>query len=315
MSTKQTNESAETTGVELINPKELVIHPLRKEVLLSMEEKPGKVKAAIDNAWTQTPKQIVPVTYTVCEIDGVLKKALLDGEVRVYNAIMQNVPVIPAIRVTTDGLDTVELFKKILVPNQSFHISLLEIGKAATRLFQEMAPGQGTRNTEEKGINVDDIIAGILGYGLKSSRVKKCRLVYEVNPELLRQVDNKELKSLAAAYNTVKRPKTKKVKNYGDGDEIEITGNMDEREISVSQPTSNTPVETDTQNTKGSASVWEEMPMNNNISTFHLLKEKDGNAGSTTDSIPEVTVKLEGNEKSFPVTCPCCTNKIRVTTI
>ncbi len=251
------NEEEVPVIIEYIDPNKFVDHPLKKELQLSQEEKPKKALDAMHNAWTQLPDQVAPVIYTLCMIEGVERKAILDGSGRVAKAKENNVRLIAAIRVRVDNDDRKKVFEKILAPNTTFHISLFEIGKAATTLFKEYSPGQGSQNAPEKGVATDGIIAGKLGYGLNSSRVKKARLVYEANPDLLRQVDNKELKSLAAAYNTIKKKKVNNSKRHRDGDEVEIGGSNTEGltysdEIASIKPVE--PIEIDTKNISASES-------------------------------------------------------------
>jgi hypothetical protein len=314
------NEEEVPVIIEYIDPNEFVDHPLKKELQLSPEEKPKKALEAMDNAWKQLPDQVAPVIYTLCFIDGIEKKAILDGSGRVTKAKENNVRLIAAIRVTVDNNDRKKVFEKILAPNTTFHISLFEIGKAAAILFKEYSPGQGSQNAPQKGIDTDGIIAGKLGYGLRSSRVKKSRLVYEANPDLLRQVDNKELKSLAAAYNTIKKKKVSNSKRHSDGDEVEIGGNNTEgltysNEISSNKPVE--PIEIDAKNINASESVDWKKPAGG-LATDAIpedLTEKKSAADTTAGEIPTVTIKLSLNGQSIRMTCPCCSNQIMVKTI
>ncbi len=286
-------------AVELIDPKLFIDHPLKNELQLSLGERPQKAKDAMNNAWDQIPDQVVPVLYALWTIDGVERNATLDGSGRVAKAIENKVPLIPAIRVPIDNNDTLEIFKKILAPNHSFHISLLEIGKAAARLYKEYKVGQGKRTDLSGGkeIDPDDEIAGLLGYGLNSSRVKKARLVYEANPELLRMVDDKEMKSLSAAYNTIKRPKIKNAKSYSDGDEVAINCNTDEV-ATENDSLSNTQDEATTFDSDSKPVLKKELVFKND-----------------TTAMPEVTVALSQNGNPFVIMCPCCNNQVRVKTI
>lgn len=303
--------------IEYIDPYEFVDHPLKKELQLSPEEKPKKALEAMDNAWKQLPDQVAPVIYTLCFIDGIEKKAILDGSGRVTKAKENNVRLIAAIRVTVDNNDRKKVFEKILAPNTTFHISLFEIGKAAAILFKEYSPGQGSQNAPQKGIDTDGIIAGKLGYGLRSSRVKKSRLVYEANPDLLRQVDNKELKSLAAAYNTIKKKKVSNSKRHSDGDEVEIGGNNTEGHTYSNEISSNKRAVVDANNGNASESASgkklagdladDAMPED--------LTEKESNADATGEVMPTVIIKFSLNGQSVIMKCPCCSNQIKVKTI
>jgi len=277
------------TAVELIDPKEFVPHPLKSELQLPMDKKPLKAKAAMDNAFEQIPEQVIPVMYTLCEIDGVIKKAIIDGMGRVYKAIENNVAFIPAIKIEIDSTNAKEVFKKILAPNHTFHTSLLEIGKAASRLHKEFSVGQGKRpEPGKKQEDPDDVIAGLLGYGLRSSRVKKARLVYESNPNLLRMVDAGELKSLAAAYATTKKTRPITVDSYADGEESVIIGSDTEGVIAQNNHSAVIP-----------------SPLN----------EERIVAEEKITPVMEVTVKHPLIGQPFTIQCPCCKEQIIITTI
>jgi len=297
-------EPVVTTAVELIDPVQFVLHPKKQELQLPITERSPQAKDASDNAWKNVPKQIVPITYTHCIIDGVLKMAVLDGWGRVLKAIENKVPLIPAIRQETDGLDDKEILKLILTPNHNFHISLLEIGRAASLLHKEYAPGQGKHNSKTKGEDIDGIIAGLLGHGLKSSKVKKSRLVYEADPEMLRKVDNRELKSLAAAYNSIKKPKVKK--SYADGEEFDI-------ETTAPGINKGTPIVSPPEVAVEEA----QMPEVDNART--LLPRVPGVSQSeeiiSEENIPEIILELALHNTTTIVNCPCCNKKLKITTV
>jgi len=295
-----TNEKTEVSKatVEYIDPTKFKEHPLKMELQLSLADRPQKAKDAMDNAWNIIPDQVVPVFYTPIIIDGVEHPALLDGSGRVSKAIQNKVPLIAAIRVETEGLEVKEIFKKILAPGHSFHLSLLETGKAATRLHKEIAFGQGKRTDISGGapIDPDDEIAGMLGYGLNSSRVKKARLVYQKDPNLLRMVDAGELKSLHAAYMTIKTPHSKTMDSYTDGDEVEIAGNTIE-EVSA---------EMDLVAKDGAA--HEIHP----VIEIAQSEEEESTSIENTSPVPEVIINLQEGKESFVLRCPCCDNKVKV---
>lgn len=282
--------------IELIDPAKFVEHPLKGELQLSLAERPQKAKDAMDNAWSMIPDQVVPVFYTPILIDGVEYPALLDGSGRVSKAIENGISLIPAIRIETEGLTVKEIFKKILAPGHSFHLSLLEIGKAAARLFTEISVGQG-RKPPISGVSPldpDDEIAGMLGYGLRSSKVKKARLVYQKDPNLLRMVDAGELKSLHAAYMTIKTPHSKTVASYSDGAEVEI-GSKTNRETLTEKVL-------ETENSE-------------NKSQPVAVALSNGDESSTVENtlpIPEVILHFQEGKDSSILICPCCDEKVKV---
>jgi len=286
-------------NIEYIDPREFVPHPLKSEVQLSMDEKPLKAKAAMDNAFMQIPDQVVPVIYTLCEIDGVIRKALLDGEVRVFKAIENRVAFVPAIKVDTNGLTVPQIFRLILTPNHTFHISDLEIGKAAARLFKLYSLGQGKRGPLGPGVDPDDVICGDLGMGLKTNRVKKARLVYEANPDLLRMVDAKEIKSLSAAYDSIRVPRLKSGDGYKDSEEFSISN--EPTNDSISEPVAPKQLAV----ASGSPITSSAEPVNRN----ELVLEED------TITTWEITIELPKDGQPFQIECPCCKNSIKVTTI
>ena len=299
-----------THSCESLDPKGFIIHPNRKEYLLSFDEKPEHEKQASQRAFEMMPQPILPVLYTDLFIDGEWKKAIIDGESRCHYAIKHGIETIPAVKIE-NSINTKEDYLKAIVANQNYHQSTHEQGKIAFTMWEQMRTGQGKKSIEDtdEQINPDLVIAGYLG--IRASRVQKVRTVYERNKELLIQVDTDENFSLNSAYTAVR--KERKLNNNEWAEKIEneeevtvANCNMDKADVQSSTVTELNPVTT-------ASATTEEIEITNDRVASEITNAVNSDSISNLDKTPvEINAAYCAGDDHILIICPCCDKAIKI---